>query len=207
MHTPISSLNPLNWTIWLLHIALNCTILKCFAKSVVINKKNTMPWKADKPTQNSALQGISEQENFMIKVLFICHGRIRTFVWSGLKSRLLGNENGICTSPLSPLFCASVPRQPKSKAFGLEFVNRTVLDKNEYDLWWKKFLRGWEKCWQSLLSRCHWSWNEKRFWHMIFYVAYSAEARQDLRDIYEYIAYELLVPETVAGQWLHFSER
>ena len=103
MHTPISSLNPLNWTIWLLHIALNCTILKCFAKSVVINKKNTMPWKADKPTQNSALQGISEQENFMIKVLFICHGRIRTFVWSGLKSRLLGNENGICTH-IVPLF-------------------------------------------------------------------------------------------------------
>lgn len=33
-----------------------------------------MPEKADKPTQNSALQGISEQENFMIKVLFICHG-------------------------------------------------------------------------------------------------------------------------------------
>jgi plasmid stabilization system protein ParE len=41
---------------------------------------------------------------------------------------------------------------------------------------------------------------------MIFYVAYSAEARQDLRDIYEY-AYELLVPETAAGQWLHCSER
>ena len=35
---------------------------------------------------------------------------------------------------------------------------------------------------------------------MIFHVAYSAEARQDLRDIYEYIAYELLVPETAAGQ-------
>ena len=35
---------------------------------------------------------------------------------------------------------------------------------------------------------------------MIFYVAYSAEARQDLRDIYEYIACELLVPETAAGQ-------
>ncbi len=34
---------------------------------------------------------------------------------------------------------------------------------------------------------------------MIFYVAYSAEARQDLRDIYEYIAYELLVPETAAS--------
>ena len=32
-----------------------------------------------------------------------------------------------------PLFCASVPQQPKSKAFGLEFVNWTVLDKNEYD--------------------------------------------------------------------------
>ena len=27
---------------------------------------------------------------------------------------------------------------------------------------------------------------------MIFYVAYSAEARQDLRDIYEYIAYEFV---------------
>ena len=38
-------------------------------------------------------------------------------------------------------------------------------------------------------------------------MAYSAEARQDLRDIYEYIAYELLVPETAAGQWLHCSER
>ena len=35
-----------------------------------------MPGKADKPTQNSALQGISEQENFMIKVLFVCHGNI-----------------------------------------------------------------------------------------------------------------------------------
>ena len=35
-----------------------------------------MPGKADKPTQNSALQGISEQENFMIRVLFICHGNI-----------------------------------------------------------------------------------------------------------------------------------
>ena len=48
---------------------------------------------------------------------------------------------------------------------------------------------------------------DKRFWYMIFYVAYSAEARQDLRDIYEYIACELLVPETAAGQWLHCSER
>lgn len=32
--------------------------------------------KADKTLQNSALQGISEQENFMIRVLFICHGNI-----------------------------------------------------------------------------------------------------------------------------------
>lgn len=35
---------------------------------------------------------------------------------------------------------------------------------------------------------------------MIFHVVYSAEARQDLRDIYEYIACELLVPETATGQ-------
>ena len=70
----------------------------------------------------------------MIKVLFICHGSNCTFACNALKSRLLGNENGICT-PIVPLFCASVPQQPKSKAFGLEFVNRTVLDKNEYDLW------------------------------------------------------------------------
>lgn len=35
---------------------------------------------------------------------------------------------------------------------------------------------------------------------MIFNVAYSSEARQDLRDIYEYIAYELLEPDTAAGQ-------
>ena len=40
-----------------------------------------MPEKADKPTQNSALQGISEQENFMIKVLFICHGSIFRKRW------------------------------------------------------------------------------------------------------------------------------
>ena len=31
-------------------------------------------------------------------------------------------------------------------------------------------------------------------------IVYTAEARRDLRDIYEYIAYELLVPETAAGQ-------
>ncbi len=35
---------------------------------------------------------------------------------------------------------------------------------------------------------------------MIFNVVYSAESRQDLRDIYEYIAYELLEPDTAAAQ-------
>jgi len=50
--------------------------LHYFAKSVVLENKNTMLGKADKTLQNSALQGISEQENFMIRVLFICHGRI-----------------------------------------------------------------------------------------------------------------------------------
>lgn len=35
-----------------------------------------MPGKADKTLQNSALQSISEQEKFMIRVLFICHGNI-----------------------------------------------------------------------------------------------------------------------------------
>lgn len=31
-------------------------------------------------------------------------------------------------------------------------------------------------------------------------VVYSAQARSDLRNIYEHIAYDLLVPETAAGQ-------
>lgn len=35
---------------------------------------------------------------------------------------------------------------------------------------------------------------------MIFNVVYTSEARQDLRDIYEYIAYELMVPEIASGQ-------
>lgn len=35
---------------------------------------------------------------------------------------------------------------------------------------------------------------------MIFHVVYTAEARQDLRDIYEYIAYELLEPGIAGGQ-------
>lgn len=35
---------------------------------------------------------------------------------------------------------------------------------------------------------------------MSWTVAYSARARQDLREIYEYIAYKLLVPDTASGQ-------
>lgn len=35
---------------------------------------------------------------------------------------------------------------------------------------------------------------------MIYKVAYSAGARQDLRDIYKYIAFELQEPDTAAGQ-------
>lgn len=35
---------------------------------------------------------------------------------------------------------------------------------------------------------------------MSFEVKYTARARQDLRNIYEYIAYDLLVPETAAKQ-------
>lgn len=35
---------------------------------------------------------------------------------------------------------------------------------------------------------------------MIFNVVYSFEARQDLRGIYEYIAYELLAPDAAVSQ-------
>ena len=35
---------------------------------------------------------------------------------------------------------------------------------------------------------------------MTYHVNYSAEAKQDLRDIYSYIAFELLEPDTAAGQ-------
>lgn len=35
---------------------------------------------------------------------------------------------------------------------------------------------------------------------MSWNIVYTAGARRDLRDIYEYIADELLVPETAAGQ-------
>ncbi|MDE6750943.1 MAG: type II toxin-antitoxin system RelE/ParE family toxin [Lachnospiraceae bacterium] len=35
---------------------------------------------------------------------------------------------------------------------------------------------------------------------MSWNIVYTAQARKDLRDIYEYIALELFVPETAAGQ-------
>ena len=35
---------------------------------------------------------------------------------------------------------------------------------------------------------------------MTYHVNYSAEAKQDLRDIYSYIAFKLLEPDTAAGQ-------
>ena len=35
---------------------------------------------------------------------------------------------------------------------------------------------------------------------MTYHVNYSAEAKQDLRNIYSYIAFELLEPDTAAGQ-------
>ncbi len=35
---------------------------------------------------------------------------------------------------------------------------------------------------------------------MSWKIEYTAQARKDLRDIYEYIALELLVPENAAGQ-------
>ena len=50
------------------------------AKCVVLEKKNTMPARVDKTTRNSAIQGISEQEDFMIKILFICHGNMLTLI-------------------------------------------------------------------------------------------------------------------------------
>ena len=35
---------------------------------------------------------------------------------------------------------------------------------------------------------------------MSYCIVYTSEARQDLRDIYTYIAEKLMVPETAAGQ-------
>ena len=74
------------------------------------------------------------------------------FCLKWLKIKAFGEWEWYLSPPIvPPLFCASVPRQPKSKAFGLEFVNRTVLDKNEYDLWWKKFLgEQMDRFWKTL---------------------------------------------------------
>ena len=36
---------------------------------------------------------------------------------------------------------------------------------------------------------------------MSYSIQYSAEAKQDIREIYEYIAFELLVPDTAAAQY------
>ena len=41
---------------------------------------------------------------------------------------------------------------------------------------------------------------------MSWNVVYSARARQDLRDIYEYIAYELLLPDTASGQTMRIMK-
>lgn len=41
---------------------------------------------------------------------------------------------------------------------------------------------------------------------MTWMIRYSEEARQDLRDIYEYISYELLAPETAAAQYRRITE-
>ena len=57
--------------------------------------------------------------NTMIRVLFICHCRTRTFVWNGLKSSILVDENGICTPRCIPILIFHW------------FVNRTALDKKE----------------------------------------------------------------------------
>lgn len=38
-------------------------------------------------------------------------------------------------------------------------------------------------------------------------VSYSGEALSDLREIYSYIAYELLVPKTAAAQIKHIREK
>ena len=38
-------------------------------------------------------------------------------------------------------------------------------------------------------------------------IVYTAQARQDLRDIYEYIALELLAPETATGQTQRIMKR
>ena len=51
--------------------------------------------KTDKTLQNSALQGILEQENFMIKVLFICHGNICRSTMAEYVMKYLVRQSGL----------------------------------------------------------------------------------------------------------------
>ena len=77
----------------------------------------------------------------MIKVLFICYGNPPYFCLKCLKIKdSWGWESDLypCCTP----YLARVLRQSESEAFGLEFINRTVLDKNAYDFGRKKFLWG-----------------------------------------------------------------
>ena len=48
----------------------------------------------DKALRRMALE---EEKNLTETVNDICHGRIRTFVWNALKSRLCGKWKVICT--------------------------------------------------------------------------------------------------------------
>ena len=72
-----------------------------------------MPWKADKPMQNTALQGISEQEKFMIRVLFICHGNICVIAWNACEINTLRKWQGEFT-PVLPLIIIGLSDKEKS---------------------------------------------------------------------------------------------
>ena len=79
------------------------------------------PIHKEKLTPRKTLQMAAEKRflkgvYMSIRVLFICHGRIRTFVWKTWKSRICGMRKGICT-PVVPLY--------------LKIINRTTLDKKK----------------------------------------------------------------------------
>ena len=101
MHTPIRSL-PLRADYDL--TTVYGSALHYFAKSVVLENKNTMLGKADKTLQNSALQGISEQENFMIRVLFICHGNILKSLEKACKINRFTKQIGTYYTTTTPFF-------------------------------------------------------------------------------------------------------
>ena len=84
--------------VWVLWIAVFCRNLRYSVVTIKITIVTRFAKRACL-RQFAAFQ----EKNFMIRVLFVCHGRTRTFAWNGLKSRPLGNENGICT-PIVPLF-------------------------------------------------------------------------------------------------------